>query len=406
MRLTEKYWVLADQVVVSGSGFATNLLLARMLGIDQYGLFSAILMAQLLILSLLQAGISGLAPVLLAHMPANEQKSYTSGLFWFHQSIITLLFVAGVLLFSLVNAEFPVKAAIGLAALCTGFLYFMQDYLRRWLLGTRQAAKACWIDSVTNVLQLGLLLLLYITKQGTLYVALWVIALTYIPSIALGLWWVKPGRPEVTAIRHSAKLHSREGKWLVSSALLQWTAGNFYVVAAGWWLGAAALGALRLGQYIFGLLNVLLQAFENYALPRAAALHQNSQALFALLKKILLQLSILMLPVLLVLALFGKQLMRLAGGETYTDYSYVMGGLALLYVFIVIGYPIRIALRVQLLNKHYFFGYVLATAFSMATAAFVVRQYELYGVLAGMLLAQCILLGYWLYVLQLKKSRV
>ncbi|QGW26947.1 lipopolysaccharide biosynthesis protein [Phnomibacter ginsenosidimutans] len=406
MKLAEKYWVLADQVVVSGSAFATNLLLARALGIAQYGIFSGLVLVQLLVLSLLQASITGLAPVLLAHIGIGEKRSYTGGLFWFHQAILTLLFVAGILFFLFADTMWAVGRNIGIAAVVGACLYFMQDYLRRWLLATQQQPKAFAIDVLTNVVQLLALAVLFFVYHLDLLIALWVVALTYIPSVALGVWWLKPGVPIAKDIRSVALLHARDGKWMLSSALLQWTAGNFYVMAAGWWLGAAALGALRLGQYIFGLLNVLLQAFETYILPKAAHLHQEPAALVRFLRKQFLQLSVLLIPVLILLAVFGKPLLHMAGGDTYTSYSYVMIGLAILYVFILFGYPVRIALRVQLLNKFYFYGYVLATIFSVATAYFMIHFFQLWGALAGMLLAQCMLLVYWLYILYNKNIRV
>src|ERR1700744_252195 len=49
--IKEKYWVLADQVVVSASAFLTNLLLARALGLMEYGKFTVVTMIQLLLFS-------------------------------------------------------------------------------------------------------------------------------------------------------------------------------------------------------------------------------------------------------------------------------------------------------------------------------------------------------------------
>jgi O-antigen/teichoic acid export membrane protein len=402
MKIAEKYWVLADQVMVSATSFATNLLLARMLGIQQYGVYSGIVLVQLLVLSLLQAGISGLAPVLLPRIDENKKRSYTGGLFWFHQAVITLLFIVGVLLFLFIPTFTSLPTSLIIIASSTSVIYFMQDYLRRWLIGTMQIRKAFAIDTITSVLQMILLFVFLGIGKLTLQNAIIIIGATYVPSVLLGYLWLKPGMPSSSDVFFASQLHVKDGKWMLSSALLQWTAGNFYVVAAGWWLGASALGALRLAQYIFGLLNVLLQAFEQFALPKAALLHQSPGALRKFLQKMFVQLLFVVAPVLIVLAVFGKQFLLIAGGSSYTAYSYVMVGLAFLYAGILVGYPVRIALRVLLLNKYYFFGYVLATAFSLITASFLIPAFGLTGVLIGMFLAQAILLGYWFYILHSK----
>jgi O-antigen/teichoic acid export membrane protein len=190
---------------------------------------------------------------------------------------------------------------------------------------------------------------------------------------------------------------------MLLSALLQWFAGNFFIVAAGWWLGMAALGALRLAQYIFGLLNVLLQAVENYAVPAASKLQHEQKALAGFLKNILKKSMLVILPALLTIVVFSKQLLLLSGGEAYGNYSYVMYGLSVNYLLIVAGIPVRIALRVKLLNQHYFIGYALATAFSMLTARWLIGQWELKGVLFGLFFTQLLVVAYWLIILDRKK---
>ncbi len=404
MTLAPKYWVLADQVVVSAGAFVTNLLVARALGITSYGLFSGILLAQLLVLSLLQAAFSGIMPVVWARLQVQQRAAYTSGLFWAHGMVLMALAAIGFLLALVWPALLLTWQGVLWPALAAAALYFLQDYLRRWMLATAAVQRAFVMDALSNAAQLVLLVAGWWQGWLQLDSSLWIIALTFIPSVLLGLWWLRPGRPVWAHMRLATRQHVPSAKWMLSSALLQWTAGNYYILAAGWWLGPAALGALRLAQYIFGLLNVLLQALENYALPTAARLHDQPAQLFAFLLKMLRQLAVLFAPLLLLLALLRQTTMQLAGGSAFVPYSYVMIGMALLYVFILIGYPIRLALRVQLLNKHYFIGYVITTVFSILTARLLVGQWGLAGVLAGMIGAQCILLLYWLYILSSKNQ--
>jgi O-antigen/teichoic acid export membrane protein len=55
--------------------------------------------------------------------------------------------------------------------------------------------------------------------------------------------------------------------------MVQWFSSNFFTLVAGIYLGVNALGALRLVQSFFGVINVILQTVENYYLPKTAQLH-------------------------------------------------------------------------------------------------------------------------------------
>jgi len=62
--ITPKTMVLVDQAIISGGSFITNVIIARKLGPADYGLYSIVVLAQLFILSLQQAGITGIYQVI------------------------------------------------------------------------------------------------------------------------------------------------------------------------------------------------------------------------------------------------------------------------------------------------------------------------------------------------------
>lgn len=398
-----KILVLGDQAVVSASAFITNIIVARALGISSYGQFSAIVLIQLFLMSLQQAGSSGIYQVMLARFDAATQQRYTGGLFYLQLVIYAALSLIALLLFWLLPAAVQGYEQVFYAALVGTGLYLLQDFLRKVLLTQRREAKALGVDIITNFLQLTFLAFLAWNGRLTLTLTCWVISLTFLPSVIAGIIWIRPGRWSSGNIRFAFGLHKKQSGWMLLSALLQWFAGNFFVVAAGWWLGAAALGALRLSQYIFGLLNVLLQAVENYALPAASRLGDDATAFRGFIRSILLKSFLAMAPVLLLVTVFAKQLLLLSGGPSYTGYVYVMYGLVANYVIIVGGLPIRIALRVKLLNQHYFIGYLIATAFSLLTARWLIGNWALNGVLTGLFVTQVLVVSYWMIILNRKK---
>jgi O-antigen/teichoic acid export membrane protein len=402
LQQSPKTWVLADQAVVSGSSFVTNILIARALGITDYGKFSVILLVQLFMLSIQQAVSTGVLQVMVLRYEKQERKCYIKGVFY-AQCLFFLLLIGICLSLFLIaptlTTGYPGLFAPGLIG-TIGLL--AQDFLRKTLLTLGQESRAFCIDTLTNLLQLAVLAGLMITGHLSLATVCWTIGLTFIPSVALGIAWVKPGRASWQAVRNAFHIHRGQGGWMLLSALLQWFAGNLFVLAAGWWLGLAALGALRLAQYTFGILNVVLQAIENYTLPKASRSHGTPAQFNRYLQQVLKKSLVLIAPLLLLVVLFAKPLLGFSGGAAYIRYAYVMYGLAATYLLILAGIPVRIALRTKQLNRSYFTGYVLATLFSLLTAKWLILQWGLAGVLTGLFSTQLILLFYWLLVLKTK----
>jgi O-antigen/teichoic acid export membrane protein len=315
-------------------------------------------------------------------------------------TFIFLLLVIGFLFYFFLPPAFNDYQTVIPVATVAIALFLLQDAIRKILITQLFFKKAFVIDVVTNILQLLVLLVAWYKALLTVQTAWVIIGITFIPSITVGLLGINFSKFSISSFSYAWQIQKDKLGWILSSNLLQWCTGYFFVIAAGWWLGAAALGALRLAQYLFGALNVALQAMENYTLPKFAALKIKQAEYLATLKK---QMLLLMLPLLTVLSFFAKQILLLAGGESYATYNYVIHGLSLVYLLITIGYPIRIAIRSNHLNKQYFTGYILAAIFTISSAYYLLHNWALYGVLAGLIFTQFITIFYWMIVLQNKK---
>ena len=194
---------------------------------------------------------------------------------------------------------------------------------------------------------------------------------------------------------------------LISLMSIQWWAGNLFVVASGIYLGSAALGALRLGQSLFGVLNVFLQTFENYVLPQSAIRMQQGQDQgIAYIRKTNQKLAFVFIPVLVIIFLFASPILTLAGGSNFTDYGFVLKGLCLLYVFIFLSQPIRFFFRSIQMNNHFFYAYLISLVFAFSTSHWLISTYGLRGVIAGLTASQLILMLYWTLILQLKNIKI
>ena len=66
------------------------------------------------------------------------------------------------------------------------------------------------------------------------------------------------------------KRHWRLSRYLIGSALLQWTSGNYFIIVAGILFGPTSVGILRAAGNIIGITNVILQGLENI-IPQSAS---------------------------------------------------------------------------------------------------------------------------------------
>ncbi|RZK62164.1 MAG: hypothetical protein EOO59_03245 [Hymenobacter sp.] len=274
-----------------------------------------------------------------------------------------------------------------------------QDTLRKLLLaeGNVQAALAGDVLSAGGQL-LVLLVLALRPAPATLAEVMWAVGLTTVPALlvggtALGEW------PALSAgaVRQFGRRHWRQARWLVPTALLQWGSANSLLVFAGWAGSPAVLGVLRLAQTAMGVFNLGLQAVENYALPRLSQSFHSAPAQFvaqraALTKKMLLAAG----PLLALLALAAGPLVARFGPAGGAQYADLLRWCCVLYVVILLVYPLRLTVRLLGDSRHYFGGYVLSIVASLASVRWLTAHYQASGVVLGWLLAQLVLGAYWL----------
>jgi O-antigen/teichoic acid export membrane protein len=394
--LSQKSMVIADQLVTSGGSFVTTIILARQLGIADFGIYSTIVMVLYLVLSVSTALIVSPYQVLQAN--SSNPKAYVSALLLWQVVLCGVLTLVSLPLLVLDFTWIESIKPFVYPSLLLMVLFLVQDFLRKILLANQKANQALIIDAITVGLQLFWFGISY--HELNLQYALTIVSVTYIPSIVVGVFFIKPVLPTIKLMLTTAVTQYQTGKWLLLTAVLQWWAGNLFVMASGFFLGMKALGALRLAQTLFGVLNVLLQVFENHTLPVAARLYQQSETV---LKKYLWNTTrkstFLMLPITLLLVVFAKEIFLLSGGKEYVEYAYALQGMAVLYLVIFAGYSARIAIRVLSLNKDFFVGYLFTLVFSLIGAQYFIQHWGILGVIAGLLINQLVLQAYWQFIL-------
>lgn len=133
-RYSHVNWALADQAMVSGVNFLTGILLARFLGIEEFGRFTLIWMAVLFVNSIQRTMISGPMMSIGPKQSQSEVAKYYRAVVF--QQLLFSLATFGVLFSGLKLAEFLKPDwyldDLALPFSTVGFFFQNQDFLRRY----------------------------------------------------------------------------------------------------------------------------------------------------------------------------------------------------------------------------------------------------------------------------------
>lgn len=383
--------VLFDQALFSGTNFLLTLFLAQKLDIKNFGLFSTVVLVTYLVMSISNALI--IQPFQVSIAKVSNRNAYFVYLFYSLLFTLTVFVVSSKLLVFFLPKE-NVFAVQSNAILCFIVGYLLQDFFRKIFLAISNIVTVIVIDLVFLVL---ISIAFYsINNDITLFNSLMILGLANCLSAIPGLYFMVVNYETPISWKLFLHDHIAQGKWLFSVAVLQWCSSNFFVLISGVYLGIEALGALRLVQSFFGILNIVLQTVENYFLPKVARLYTTS---LAEAKKYLLHITaygaLLFGLLLSLLFVFSNEIIVVAGGDKYASYGYVVKIISVLYFFIFLSYPVRIAIRVLVLNKIFFIGYLLAFISSLLTFHFLLKYSGLYGAVSGLIINQIIMIVYW-----------
>ncbi len=399
-RLLSRYshvnWALADQTMVSGVNFLTGILLARYLGLAEFGRFTLAWMVVLFANSIQHA-------IIISPMMSIGPKQSDAEMPAYYGAVMVHQVIFGVLVFTLVWAGVEASAVLfpewrvgglGLPLAAAAIAFQIQDCLRRYFFTRGRGGAAFANDAVRYLGQLAVLFWWFQVAPMDSTRTLWVIAAAAVAAAFYGAFLVERVEWSPAIHRSTTSRHWRFSRWLTASALMQWTAGNLFIVAAGALLGASAVGALKAAQNLMGVTHILFQGLENIVPVRAAWHFQNGggKALRAYLRSVSVFGGLATAAVATIAAVAPAFWLRLVFGGEYSAYGHLLQWYALIYPLMFIGLPLSAGLRAVEHTRPIFAGYLATTIFSLVAAYPLVRWLELTGVMAGMLLLQAMML--------------
>ena len=400
-----KVFVLADQAIVSGGNFMLGLVLIRLLGLEQYGLFAMLWMGVLFVLSLQQAFITKPLMTLAIGKDKGEQHNYFHAL-WNIQILFggTLVIILGGLAFICLDYNWTPNWLTYVPSITSiAFFYLLQDFIKKTFFIQKDYIKPLIIDALNYTLIFLGLFYFHLTESTSLWNTLIVIGTGYLFSTLIysKRLFFKDKSVAAPFFGDLLKKHYHFSNWLLGTSILQWFSGNFFLIAAASTLGTTAVGAVRMAQNIVGLCHILFLAMENIVPAEAAQLflQKNSQALAQYLLKIGLKIGTIVLFILSTMTIAAPYLIHWVYGASFVSYSYVVWGYCLLYIFVFIGYPVRYFFRTIQFTKPIFVANCFCTLFSLVIAFPMVNTWGITGLLIGLIVSQIVTLVVYAYFL-------
>lgn len=341
-RNSRRTHTIMDQLIVSGSNFATGVILVRGLGLEQFGRFTVayalILLANNVQLSFISSPMISLGS-LCSSMDA--RLSYVRGMFGIQVIFCILATLIGTLTAIAFLYLHPQPGGMRLLpAFIVGIaLFLMQDWLRRYYFTIGKAKSSVWNDAVSYLLQAVVLAGLMYIHRLTLNSALWSIGITSGAAFVLGMMFerIRCSLEEVReAWRHSQKF-SRD---LAIANQLQWFVYQGAMLIGAGVLGAEAAGSVRATQNVVGPVNVAFQAMENLVPIKAGeemrrgGIQQAAKFLF----QFAIQGFVVLFVVFLGLSFFSREFLSFFYGHKVAVYA---GILNLQMVYFLLAWPLR-----------------------------------------------------------------
>jgi O-antigen/teichoic acid export membrane protein len=389
---------LCDQALVSGANFATNVILARVLGIREYGIFALSWMAVLFVASLQWAFI--VLPMMSVGPKQEEHdRPFYYGAVLIQEIAFAAMSVAGILIaLRLSVLHFPQwnVQSLALPLSFAAFAYLLQDFVRRYFFSVSRSQFALICDAISYLTQIPIIVLFSHRPNFSSSVALWIIGATSLVSFLAGWVWFESIKFRTSALREVTVRHWKISRWLAPSAFMQWSSGNLFIVAAPVYYGAAAAAVLRAAQNIVAVAHVWFLGLDN-VVPAEAARRMHSQGLdaaFNYIKQIMIRWGLITLAFVSIVSLRPNLWLKLVYGPKYAGYGHILQLYALLYLMTFFAGPLRAGLQALEYTAPIFWSYSAMTVFSLAFAAPFAQRLGLTGAMLGMIanmfLFQCV----------------
>ena len=389
-------WALADQSLVSAVNFLTTILVARMVQIEEFGRFSIAWMIILLSKDLQNAFINSPMMSIGPKQMAKDLPLYYGAALvqqvGFAAASFLLVFAGTKIAVAIFPNLFAPGFALALAAAVA--MDQTQDFIRRYFFANERPI-AVFINDVINCgSRLILLFLLFRYAPTDSAGVLWVMCGCALMAVAVGAFFIGPFQMDRHWITATAHRHWGFSKWTTGNSILRWLSSNLIILMSGSVLGPQAIGAIRASINVLAPRNVLILGLTNIVLVKGSRKYQiqGAQGLRRYLAKVTGLGLGFDVCVAIVAASFADQIMYYLYGPDFVPYSFLIYWIACINIIHFFSFPVGLGLQIIEHTRPFFVSAIIEAVFGVCASYFLVKWFDLPGTMAGLAVANVILL--------------
>ena len=386
-RYSHVNWALADQTMVSACNFLTMVVLARYLGVHEFGRFTLAWMIVLMSVSFhVAAVISPMVSIGPKQRP-DDRPAYFGALTLQHVAFLVFAFVLILVGVWVCDSLFPSLRAGPLAVplACAAIAYNAQDFLRRYFFSIGRVTHAFITDAIRYPGQLLALVALAQLTELDVGTALWIMFASAAMGLVTCVRYFERLRWDRNVLRTAIVHNWNFAKWLTAESVMTLLIGRLLFFVAGALLGASAVGALNATRTLLGVTRIVRFGLDNIVPARAAQrFHEAGVAsLTQYLVKVTTLLVVLTGSIVFVIAVAPEFWLRLAFGSEFASFGSLVQWWAVSNLVVAPYVALRAGLLAIEHTKVFFVASILCTLFVLASAYGLVTQFQLIGVVAG-----------------------
>lgn len=315
------YLILLDHVVVSGSRFLLSILIARALGLEDFGVY-ALLWTIVTFASAMQIPVTitpmmQLGPRVLGH---RQEEFFATAMFTqLAYSVVAVPFItfaAAVIVWGR-----PDALAIILAINIYVLIFNQYEYFRRYFFTEGYRVVAFCFDAALYAILLAIIL--GFVRFGGISIATYLM-LSSVPAFVFCLLTLRLYQFR----RTEWGIHSAQGRriWRLASPLIVSTVAGFisghaFVYFSAFFLGTEEVGGIAAARNVMGPLIILMMALENSMTREAVMLHRDSPArLMTFVRQTQIKWVLVFSAYAVIAAIFAEDLLSLSYGDDFGQF--------------------------------------------------------------------------------------
>ena len=383
---------LADQMVTSATNFLTGMIIGRACARDELGLYMLCMSVVLFVLDLQTSLISSPFMVYSQRLAGRRHARYLGSTMahqWALALLLVLLLAGGHLVLDAGIGPDQFDAVVRSLMAAIAFIMF-REYVRRISFARLRMVHALLVDGCVALVQLGGLLLL--AWQGGLSTRSAFLVIGLACGVASMGWLVFNRRAWIIRMRAVGADFRKNwlfGRWIFASGLLWALSMNLYPWFLAHYHGVAATGAWAAAYGVVAVANPLLFGIQNFLGPKIvqAYTRQGMVGLHRFVVRVTGLFLLLVLPVALVLFLFGGDLVVLVYGAKYGGSGPVVTILAVNLLVSAAAFVFARAILALEESRVYFYTNFMPLIILVGFGILLVKRYGPAGVAWGYLIS-------------------